>query len=121
MRLKKELTKVKSAEKCSLLGQELEQRQMLSISLSGLYCPPENSHTCHRRGGQRFHSNFNQSMTDISYVFQAHMIPPDTLPLLVFVNVRSGGGQGQQLINQFRKLLNPHQVFNLENGGPLAG
>ncbi|VDO03540.1 unnamed protein product [Rodentolepis nana] len=44
-----------------------------------------------------------------------------TQPLLVFVNVKSGGCQGLELITSFRKLLNPHQVFNLDNGGPLPG
>lgn len=33
---------------------------------------------------------------------QAHMVPESTLPLLVFVNVKSGGGQGQSLITTFR-------------------
>ena len=49
------------------------------------------------------------------------MIPENVNPLLVFVNVKSGGCQGLNLITSFRKLLNPHQVFNLENGGPLPG
>lgn len=49
------------------------------------------------------------------------MLPPTVCPLLVFVNGKSGGGQGLQLISSFRKLLNPHQVFDLCNGGPLCG
>ena len=49
------------------------------------------------------------------------MLPPNVCPLLVFVNVKSGGGQGVHLITSFRKLLNPHQVFDLANGGPLCG
>ncbi|KAM4555285.1 diacylglycerol kinase theta isoform 1-T1 [Odontesthes bonariensis] len=42
-------------------------------------------------------------------------------PLLVFVNPKSGGLKGRELLYSFRKLLNPHQVFDISNGGPLAG
>ena len=41
------------------------------------------------------------------------MIAPGVIPLLVFVNVRAGGGQGMQLKQSFRKLLNPHQVSHI--------
>ncbi|THD27831.1 Diacylglycerol kinase [Fasciola hepatica] len=48
-------------------------------------------------------------------------LPNGVQPLLVLVNVKSGGCQGIELITSFRKLLNPHQVFNLDYGGPLPG
>jgi len=54
-------------------------------------------------------------------VLQARMIPHGCTPLLVLVNVKSGGQQGMDLIHSFRKLLNPHQVYDLMNGGPLPG
>ena len=49
------------------------------------------------------------------------MVPDHSKPLMVFVNVKSGGCQGIELVHSFRKLLNPHQVFNLDYGGPLPG
>ncbi|CAF4929352.1 unnamed protein product, partial [Rotaria sp. Silwood1] len=52
---------------------------------------------------------------------QPQVIPSNICPLLVFVNVKSGGQQGAELITNFRHLLNPHQVFDLQNGGPLPG
>jgi diacylglycerol kinase (ATP) len=45
----------------------------------------------------------------------------DQEPLLVFVNGKSGGNQGVKLISGFRRHLNPHQVYDLMNGGPLPG
>jgi diacylglycerol kinase (ATP) len=39
-------------------------------------------------------------------------------PLLVFVNSRSGPQQGQLLITQLERLLNPIQIWDLANGGP---
>ncbi|CAH8457410.1 unnamed protein product [Heterobilharzia americana] len=48
-------------------------------------------------------------------------LPEGIQPLLVFVNLKSGGCQGMDLIVAFRRLLNPFQVFNLDYGGPLPG
>uniref|UniRef100_A0AAR2K4D7 Diacylglycerol kinase n=1 Tax=Pygocentrus nattereri TaxID=42514 RepID=A0AAR2K4D7_PYGNA len=42
-------------------------------------------------------------------------------PLLVFINPKSGGLKGREILYGFRKLLNPHQVFELTSGGPLPG
>ncbi|XP_065897933.1 diacylglycerol kinase theta-like [Dysidea avara] len=42
-------------------------------------------------------------------------------PLLVFINGRSGGNQGLDLLTKFRHYLNPHQVFDIGNGGPHVG
>uniref|UniRef100_A0A8C5RBY9 Diacylglycerol kinase n=1 Tax=Laticauda laticaudata TaxID=8630 RepID=A0A8C5RBY9_LATLA len=48
-------------------------------------------------------------------------LPQNCCPLLVFVNPKSGGLKGRSLLYSFRKLLNPHQIFELTNGGPLPG
>jgi diacylglycerol kinase (ATP) len=49
------------------------------------------------------------------------LIPSGVQPLLIFVNVKSGGCQGLELVTSFRKLLNPYQVYDLDIGGPLPG
>ena len=49
------------------------------------------------------------------------MIGDGVEPLMVLVNVKSGGCQGEEMIRAFRKLLNPFQVFDVLKGGPLVG
>ncbi|XP_068687349.1 diacylglycerol kinase delta-like isoform X1 [Montipora foliosa] len=47
--------------------------------------------------------------------------PSGCLPMLVFVNSKSGDNQGVKFIRRFKQLLNPIQVFDLALGGPSKG
>ncbi|XP_027442447.1 diacylglycerol kinase gamma isoform X3 [Zalophus californianus] len=91
-------------------GGELRDHILLPTSI----CPV----TRDRQGGK---SDGGVSAKD-ELVMQYKIIPtPGTHPLLVLVNPKSGGRQGERILRKFHYLLNPKQVFNLDNGGPTPG
>uniref|UniRef100_A0A8C0JW04 Diacylglycerol kinase n=1 Tax=Canis lupus dingo TaxID=286419 RepID=A0A8C0JW04_CANLU len=91
-------------------GGELRDHILLPTSI----CPV----TRDRQGGKSDGSTSAKG----ELVMQYKIIPtPGTHPLLVLVNPKSGGRQGERILRKFHYLLNPKQVFNLDNGGPTPG
>ncbi|XP_073830456.1 retinal degeneration A isoform X1 [Musca autumnalis] len=45
----------------------------------------------------------------------------EVIPVIVYINPKSGGNQGVKLLGKFQNILNPRQVFDLTQGGPKFG
>uniref|UniRef100_A0A8C1T2N7 Diacylglycerol kinase n=1 Tax=Cyprinus carpio TaxID=7962 RepID=A0A8C1T2N7_CYPCA len=95
------------------------QNMLLGLRKQGLCC------TCCKYTVHGRCANKNPAPCTRTYVMSKKEtgINPiaDTHPLLVFVNPKSGGKQGERILRKFQYLLNPRQVYNLSNGGPGPG
>ncbi|XP_065205629.1 eye-specific diacylglycerol kinase-like isoform X2 [Planococcus citri] len=66
--------------------------------------------------------NKEKSEKEYQRAFVIKPIPTaNVTPVIVFINPKSGGNQGAKLLQKFQWLLNPRQVFDLNNGGPILG
>ncbi|CAM9594455.1 unnamed protein product [Discosporangium mesarthrocarpum] len=75
--------------------------------------PKSTTHTPSAVGGAEVRGGdvvYGQRSRVVSLSIQEEHIPPDATPILVFVNPRSGGKQGANLLQMFRSILNPLQA-----------
>lgn len=64
---------------------------------------------------KRLKKILNSKPVDIlrGFSFYPELLPIDCSPLLCFINCKSGGNQGKDLLQLLRTILNPDQVFDI--------
>uniref|UniRef100_H2ZEB5 DAGKc domain-containing protein n=1 Tax=Ciona savignyi TaxID=51511 RepID=H2ZEB5_CIOSA len=61
------------------------------------------------------------SLTMLPYISSPRENADSLTPLLVFINCKSGGGQGRVVYNELVQFLNPNQIFLIDQGGATPG
>ncbi|XP_031702449.1 diacylglycerol kinase, alpha b isoform X2 [Anarrhichthys ocellatus] len=103
--------------------QEMRHNECIFSGLSSCDCGPLRDHILPPWAIHGVSKEEDSSLLNVTPDGHILQIVPilDTHPLLVFVNPKSGGKQGERVLRKFQYLLNPRQVYNLSNGGPAPG